>query len=302
MASPLLLTNARKGDIIMAEDNFNYDPEHDEETGAAKYRLPFALCKSHGIEVQDWWTPRDAWNALKNGGHVEDVSEEYKEYYRQKKREQDKLRRKREREYLGKKNKQLANPDHNPDKNYKHKDGYIAGAKKGKPMTFAQADSGNCNPYFKKGIGYADNCQTSVAVFVARRKGYDVRALPNLNNRNIYELSYNTALAYVDQYGRHPNKLYKQPNHSTVSFLEKTVKEGRIYTLEFDNVGRRYGHIVTIERIGGKLQIYDPQSNLKITSMSKIKSFLVATKRHCLMDLTEFNIDESFCDKIMKRR
>ena len=46
------------------EEKFKNDPEAGQDT--KKLRLPFALCKSKGIEIQDWWTPRDAWNALKN--------------------------------------------------------------------------------------------------------------------------------------------------------------------------------------------------------------------------------------------
>ena len=69
----------------MAEEEFKYDAEAEENT--RKYRLPFALCKAQGIAIQDWWTPRDAWEALKRGGRVDDVSEEYAAYYRELKRE-----------------------------------------------------------------------------------------------------------------------------------------------------------------------------------------------------------------------
>jgi hypothetical protein len=287
----------------MAEDNFNYDPEHDEETGAAKYRLPFALCKSHGIEIQDWWTPRDAWNALNKGGFIDDVSEEYKEYYRQKKRERDKQRRKENRDYQKRKQKQLADPEHNPDTAYTHKDGAISGATKGKPMTFEQADSGNCNPYFGKGfIGYRYNCQTCVAVFIARRNGYDVRALPNLNNKNIRDLSYMTNLAYIDKHGNHPSYVRKRTGERTISWLERTVKEGHIYSLEYGYRGKSDGHIITIERVGGKLRLYDPQTNNERHTNRDIVDYLARTDRHAVMDLTSVTLEEKFCDKIMKKR
>ena len=48
------------------EEEFKYDPEAGERV--KKLRLPFALCKKYGITIQDWWTPRDAWNALRRGG------------------------------------------------------------------------------------------------------------------------------------------------------------------------------------------------------------------------------------------
>lgn len=54
-----------------------------EETheNANKYRLPFALCEQKGIAIQKGWTPRDAWEALKNAGHIGEVEKEYKEFY-----------------------------------------------------------------------------------------------------------------------------------------------------------------------------------------------------------------------------
>jgi len=58
----------------MAEEKFEYDPENDNKR--AKFlRLPFALCRANGIEIKDWWRPRDAWNALKNNGIVDEPSE-----------------------------------------------------------------------------------------------------------------------------------------------------------------------------------------------------------------------------------
>lgn len=74
----------------MADEEFKYDPEAGEDN--KKLRLPFALCKAKGIEIKDWWTPRDAWNALRNRGEVQDVSEEYADFYR-------KLKKKRAAEY-----------------------------------------------------------------------------------------------------------------------------------------------------------------------------------------------------------
>ena len=73
------------------DDDFKYDPEGG---GNVKYRLPFALCKENGIPIQDWWTPRDAWDALKNGGYVEDVDEEYAKRAKEEKREKEKEWRK----------------------------------------------------------------------------------------------------------------------------------------------------------------------------------------------------------------
>lgn len=285
----------------MAEDIFEYDPENEDKTRGT--RLPFGLCKAHGIPIQEWWTPRDAWAALQNGGFVKDVSEEYKKYYLEQKRERDKVARKIRKQRNERKKSQLADPNHNPDKNYVHQNGAIAGATKSKPMNFKEADSGNCNPYYNNGIGYGHNCQTCVAVYVARRQGYDVRALPNLNNRNIMRLSYDTALAYVDSNGKHPAHIAKPKGEKLLTFLDRNIKDGDIFSLEYDN--SRYsssGHIVIAEKVNGNIQIYDPQSNKIYSSAKDISSFMHNTSRHTVMNLTNCRLDETFCDSIMKRR
>lgn len=280
------------------ENDFQYDPE--AEDNSKKYRLPFALCKANGIQTEDWWTPKDAWEALKHGGIVDDVSEEYKEYYRQLKKETSK--KSNERTKL--KKNQLKDPAHNPENIENHVDGTIAGVKCGEPMTFEQADGGRVNPFFEDGcqgklIGYRHNCQTCVAVYVARRKGYDVRALPNLNNKNIYSLSHNTTLAFVNQNGEHPTEKSKGHYQKTLDFLNTEVSEDRVYSLCFQWKGRRDGHIVVAERMGGKVVVYDPQTNKQYKD-NEITQLLSRTNNLRLADLTDYNLDEKFCDSIMK--
>ena len=59
----------KKNDNIMDGQGETEDGRDDDgaiEKGSPfKYRLPFGLCKKFGINIQDWWTPTDAWNALK---------------------------------------------------------------------------------------------------------------------------------------------------------------------------------------------------------------------------------------------
>lgn len=300
------------------EEKFKNDPEAGEDT--KKLRLPFALCKSKGIEIQDWWTQRDAWNALKNEGAVSNVSEEYADYYRKLKREKAKKYRKEHPERVKKsqlrsetKKRQLADLTHNVDKQYQHKDGEIAGANKATPMTFEQADSGNCNPFFGKKdvktgvnyIGYRTNCQTCVATYIARRQGYDVRALPNLDNREIAQLSQNTSLAYKDKNGNHPEKMQKPYEDTPAEWLSKEMKPGEIFSVEFDWSGRNSGHIITAEKLSnGELRIYDPQTNYAVIGAEVRNYFKRGRIREGslrAMNLTNCTLDEKFCDKIMKK-
>lgn len=283
------------------DNNFKYDPEDELESNAKKYRLPFALCKAAGIQVQDWWRPRDAWEALQRGGHIDNVSDAYADYYKQKKKERDKERRAKRKERDKRKATQLADERHNPERNYIHKDGYIAGAEKGAPMDFEKADSGNVNPYYKQGlIGYYTNCQTCVATYLARRQGYNVRALPNLNNKAIADLSHNPLGIYRDENGNIPKSVSKPRGKALTIFLDENVKENQIYALKCKWKGRSDGHILTVERTANGVRVYDPQTNDKYEK-KQIVLFFRSGENFELTNLTNCRVDEKWADKIMKK-
>lgn len=282
------------------DDDFEHDPE---KGGNAKLRLPFALCKEKGIPIQDWWTPRDAWEALENGGYIDDVDEEYAKILRDDKREKEKKWREEHpervaawRERAKTKKAQLKDLNHNPDKNYVHVDGAIAGVKKGKPMTHEQADSGNVNPYYgSKYIGYRTNCQTCVATYVARLQGYDVRALPNLNNRDIYQLSYNPGLAFVDKNGQHP-KSQEMGRRDIFNELPPNT----LRAVKWQWGGRRSGHIVIMGNDGNGTYMYDPQTNVYMNQTKQIREYTGGANNFSYYDLSGCRMDETYCDKVMK--
>ena len=291
--------NASYGEI--QNEDFKYDPEAEDNT--KKYRLPFALCKSRGIKIEDWWTPKDAWAALERRGI--NPSDEYNEYFeklKEKRRGEKKESNKRAQKRRLIKNKQLTNPAHNPTKGYEHKTGFIDGAQKKDSMSFKQADEGKVNPFFASNqmgrtIGYATNCQTCVATYYARRIGYDVRALPNLNNKSIAMLSFDTTLAYKTEEGVHPQKV-GLPHKKKIEWLSSIVSLGDIYALEF-SWGHNKGHIVCVERDKNGVFIYDPQIN-KIYMNSELQDYIRRGSQHKIFKLSGCSLDEKFCDKIMK--
>ena len=280
-------------------ENHNFERTLSEEE-TRKYRLPFALCKDYRIQTQDWWTPRDAWEALINHGIVEDVSDEYEAYYREIRRKtaQSITERKKKHEQI--KREQLSLVDHVPDKNYVHRKGYIAGAEKRLPMTFEQANGGKVNPFFdSRYVGYHNNCQACVAVYYARRLGYDVRALPNLNNKAIDDLSHDISLAYRDEYGEHPKKKYITGRFRKT--INQTIKEGEIYAIEWRWKKSVFGHVVSVERKNGNICFYDPQDGNFYTWKNSEKLFQGKATDFSLMKLTGCTMDERFADKIMKK-
>ena len=271
--------------------------DNDEESGGnAKYRLPFALCKARGIHVPEGATPRDAWNLLK--GYNVNPDKEYKRMY-------DKIAAKKRRDSKKERKRQAHDPEHSPDYKYQSEAGKIAGVSKGEEMTFAQADGMKPNPYYgKRGLyGYHNNCQTCVVAFEARLRGYDVRALPNNRNPYIRDLQYNTNLAYIDQYGKHPQYITSPKGMNKLKFIDSVVREGKRYSIEWDWKSGISGHIITVMKENGKLKFYDPQTGI-IMNSKQFQSECIWKSKGKLqilrVDNCEFNLD--LVDYILKRR
>lgn len=283
-------------------DDFKYDPEEETDKRRARMlRLPFALCKKNNIKIEEWWTPRDAWSALTDRGIVDNPSEEMKKLLKEKKQRAAKRRREEKKIREKQKREQLADPIHTPEKNPNPGKDYIANVKKGRPMTHKQADSGNVNPFFgKHQIGYDENCQTCVPTYLARLQGFDVHALPNLNNRAIYDLSRNPFSIYKKN-GESIRTYRRGYGKTNISFVKERTKEGGIYQIAFGCKDKDVGHTVLITRNGGKLKIYDPQINEEISSERNIRKYLsLMSHAEISEDLTGVTIDKKIADAIMK--
>ncbi len=205
---------------------------------------------------------------------------------------------------------QMENSDHSPDYSYVHKEGKIAGVSQEKPMTFFEADGGKANPYYGKKFevdgkeydlsGYDTNCQTCVVAYEARRRGYNVRALPNLGNKYIKQLSKEPSLAYIGKDGVSPVYLKKSENERLIDFLEREVKKGARYVLKFYWDDAPYGHIISVERgrtFGNDVQLYDPQTGENDTIISYY-SMRASNFQLMRVDNLEFNYE--YVDYILK--
>ena len=152
------------------------------------------------------------------------------------------------------------------------------GVKKGKEMTFEEANELRGNINYGKASEYSVNCQSCVVANELRRRGYNVTALPNLQKTgNIpYELSMRTNWAWIDpktmvmpkkqtaggiyditRSGALKSKSIKE---LTKELVELVKEQGR-YHIDFAWKGKNSGHIITLEKLhNGKIIIYDPQT------------------------------------------
>lgn len=195
-------------------------------------------------------------------------------------------------------------PNHNYDENYEHKDGYIAGAPKCETMTFEEADNGKVNPYYDIVKGYENNCTICVATYLARRLGYNVRALPDSeNNEEAVALSVDFNRAYLDEEGFSPESEFdlNEAQNKEV-FLDNKIKNNDIFSLRFNSVDSsvKAGHIIIAEKDNnGNLILYDPQIN-KVIKKEEINNYLSDKKYFEYTNLTNCKMNEKICDKLMK--
>ena len=155
------------------------------------------------------------------------------------------------------------------------KPGTIAGVEKGEPMSHRDADTGKVNPHIGEGGGYRINCQSCVATYEARLRGYDVEVVPNDKAHPMCKtLSRDTKMIWKNADGSKAEFMYGDRWISKSAWageyptakrfeekLKKDLSEDGRYHLGFSWRGMRAGHIVTLEKDGPDLVIYDPQVN-----------------------------------------
>lgn len=164
----------------------------------------------------------------------------------------------------------------------------IAGVVRGKPMTHEQADTGRVNPHYGEKSVYGINCQSCVATYEARLRGYDVEVVPNdALHPACDKLAKNTLLIWKNKDGSDADFFFGSnvwtykgawvgeiptAKRFEKKLLESLDENGR-YTLQFKWKGFNAGHIVSLGKDSGQLVIYDPQSN-KMMRGDKVSEYL----------------------------
>ena len=184
----------------------------------------------------------------------------------------------------------------------------IAGVKKGQPMTFEEADNGNANPHYAIHSATADNCPACVLSMKARMDGFNMQAKPYDEKSSImFKLSEKTNLGLIDkQTGNFPN--YIQPKEkylpSLLSWFNENLEEDKYYSIEF--YWKDFtpdGHIMMIMKNDGKLMLYDPQIDNRISG-NNIKDFLYTIRLGTikLMNLSDCFLNKAVVDYVLEAR
>ncbi len=148
----------------------------------------------------------------------------------------------------------------------------IAGVERGEPMSFEDAGKG-VNPNYNHQIrnDYTTNCQSSVAVFEARLRGYDIetKISESFEESEIKEkLKENPNIAYIDpKTGKIPyfTTLKVKNDEECEQWLNNNIKQGERYAFSFKSIYNNdagSGHILEVMKDDkDNLKFYDPQIN-----------------------------------------
>jgi hypothetical protein len=130
----------------------------------------------------------------------------------------------------------------------------------GPVMSIAQASAGT-NPHYNASYGaYSSNCQRCVLTYEARRRGYDVTALPTYSG---------DLLPSGGDYLRALSNPKTVSVGASVRKLESEMKSYGNGSRAIVGISRgSRGHVFIAENVRGKITYVDPQTNERHSSLS----------------------------------
>lgn len=159
------------------------------------------------------------------------------------------------------------------------------GIKKGKMMSYEDANSGAENPRYGEAKGYSVNCQTCTIVHSLRRAGFDVEAHPNVNG-SAFRLMDKNGITWMERFlsvdGRTPpynfshrwlaDKGYSRTSYGRLEeYLAEQIAEDGLYEIYCGWRGTSSAHVFCAEKKGGTIKYFDPQTGNNDVSKYKLK-------------------------------
>jgi hypothetical protein len=175
-----------------------------------------------------------------------------------------------------------------------HKIEQELGIKRGKRMTYDEANFGKENPLYGKGTQYSVNCQTCTYVHELRRMGFDVTAMGNEKDavwnylksqgmtwKDRFTTDGTTGLPYNMTHRWARSKGYKTMTEKRLReyFTETMVDDGRYEVYCCWKSGS--AHVFMCEVKNGKMMFFDPQTGAQDASsyIKRMKANFVSVER-----------------------
>jgi len=130
----------------------------------------------------------------------------------------------------------------------------------GKPMSSMKASKGT-NPHYNASFeAYSSNCQRCVLTYEARRRGYDVTALPTYKG---------DMLPYSGDYLKALSNPKVVNTGKSVRKIESELRKYGSGSRAIISVRKGYnGHVFIAENNNGKIKYIDPQTNSNYSKLS----------------------------------
>lgn len=184
------------------------------------------------------------------------------------------------------------------------KNGNTQTIKRGKPMSFKEADSKKPNPNYEKEWKYEQNCQVCVAAFELRLRGYDVEAIGfDYGNKAIRELEEYPNMMFNSQRMMYPIDEDYEPwsLKGTYSAITETIKSGERYHMGIHWASGN-GHVLTIQKAGNELMVYDPQDGSTYKGVKEIRdNLLKGVETVLLYRVDDKPINTELASKVLKK-
>lgn len=151
---------------------------------------------------------------------------------------------------------------------------------KGTPMSPAQASKGT-NPHYSASYdAYSSNCQRCVLTYEARRRGYDVTALPTYRGDLLpYGGDYLKALS-------NPKTVDVGKSKKKIESEMKNYGEGSRAIIRVRKGNN--GHVFIAENNNGKISYIDPQTNKRYSNLSLARISSAAVTRIDNQQFTDY--------------
>lgn len=151
---------------------------------------------------------------------------------------------------------------------------------RGRPMSMAAASAGT-NPHYNRDYAaYSSNCQRCVLTYEARRRGYDVTALPTYKGDLLpHRRDYLKALS-------HPMTVDVGKSKIKLESQMRRYGNGSRAIVHVSTGGK--GHVFIAENVRGKINYVDPQTNKRYSNINLSRVSGAQLTRIDNQDFTEY--------------
>lgn len=154
----------------------------------------------------------------------------------------------------------------------------LLGIRKGRPMTWEQANKGKENPFYWRNVEYRINCQTCTVVHELRRRGFNISAKANdLGYQILSKEGFDWCDRFFTILGKRAEQQWtdewmmqkgyaKMSKARLATFLDEKLTNNGRYEIYCKWKDRQSAHVFCVEVKNGKRIWFDPQDGIDFSA------------------------------------